>query len=620
MTISTSDPSVSVDFINVPEPYSQKSVFTYNYYLKSERVNENRPYPDDVNIDLDQVSPSKLARYNTVTWQCSPNNVTRIVQKGTIERNKDKIVSEDNFFDPGYLTHTFSNISAIEQGASDLENYSRLSNYDAESMMKMARFQFRRIVNDADTNASQELFNNSFSLSRVYDAYSKLADLPSNTLGLRVYNENNVLSDRDDLIRSITESITLGVKINNAVVPDVFRGATLSNPQDLNTLTVSSENALSGLSYSRSIDGSLFVTITSAEGNQQLEDKFTILGYTVDKYIYKAGTGAGSGAGAFIKKKTFYIDGAENTTLVDKQVLYGVTYFYVIKTVASVKLLMYDDGTGYVNQVEMYVASRGVTTRVDTFEYVPPPYPTEIKFNYDYSSRKMRIDWKMPVNPQNDIKQFQIFRRKSIKHPFELIAQYGFDDSVINVGDQRYKTGEDVDANNYENMRPDLKRLVKQVSGQPVYSHVDEDFVVDSEFYESSDYIYALCSVDAHGLISNYSTQYRVIFDSYKNKIVSNVVCDSGCPKQYPNLNLKVDTFKDSINVSGDNSKKLTVYFSPEYLSLQNNKRRKFKVVEAQNQANQNSYYVLQMINLDNQKMQQLKIVIDDPDNVTSVI
>jgi len=613
MPINTiaSDPSESLDFVNIPEPYDQKAVFTYNFYIKNERVSDI-PVEKDNESYLSQLSLNKLARYVTLTWKkpdlsslALSNN--SVVQSETLDKYSQKIISEDNFFNAGYVTHTFSNVSSIEQGASDLENYSRISNYDAESMMKMSRFQIKRMLDKQSSPLS-----NSQTLSKISSAYSKLADFPSDSLGLKVFNEKKEISDKDDLIRSISDSLTIGVRINNSVINDVFRDAAISRPLDLNSLKVSSENSVQGLSYTRETDGSVFITITDQVGENSIaDDGIKILGYSIDKYIYKDGS--------FFKIGTYYKDGPDNNVFVDKNVRYGAVYFYSIKTIASVKMLMYRGGTGYVDKVEMWVASRASTAKIETIEMVPPPEPTDIKFQYDFLKRKLIVNWNMPINEQKDIKQFQVFRRKSIKHPFELIAQYGFDDSVIEVGDSKYKTGEEVDANDYENMRSDFKILVKQVYGSPVFSHVDEDFVVDSEFYESSEYIYAVCSIDAHGMISNYSAQYQVKFDSIKNRIVSSVVCDSGCPKQYPNLKLRIDTFKDAINVSGDISKKLSVYFTPEYLRLSDSRNQKFKVVEAQNRSNKNSYYLLQFINLDNQKMQQIKINIEDPNNITLV-
>lgn len=609
-----SEASTSVDSINVPEVSGLSANFKYNFYVKDERISsvplleENRETP---NV-LDQVPIDKIARYVTLTWrppeQLSEGNSALPVGLPTIAEAavKGQILSEDNFFDPGYVNHTFSNIAAIEQGASDIENYSRLSNDNVESIFDMSNLQIKKIADAQQTQGNLNLN----SLSSVSDAYSQLADLPDKALGLRVYDEEGNLSDKGDLISSIANSISLKVKLSNSVIPDIFGDTSKVTQKTLDVLSVQYSNSTLGMSYNYSQRPFYPVLVDMPNVGEDLGSSVRLIGYIVESYIYENGD--------FRKQSTYYLDGASSSSFVDKRVFYGKTYFYTVKTVSSVKLYMYEEGTSNVRSATVYVSSHPVSIKIDTLENIPPPEPQQIRFTFDYLKRNLIINWEMPLNPQRDIKQFQVFRRKSIKHPFELIAQYGFDDSLLDAGGSRYLTTEVVDANNI-NMRQELRYLVKQRQGLPVTSHIDEDFTVDPDFYESSEYIYAVCSVDAHGLISNYSTQYKVSFDSYKNRLKTSVVCDSGCPRQYPNLKINVDTFKDVIAVSGDASKKLNIYFVPtKYLKLRDVKKSTtFNVIEAKTPNNPHPYYLLQMINLDNQKLQLVKINVNDPERLT---
>ena len=334
-----------------------------------------------------------------------------------------------------------------------------------------------------------------------------------------------------------------------------------------------------------------------------------LIGYIIDRYLVTPN--------GLSKDDTFYVEDVQKTEFQDKSVLYGVAYVYSIRAVASVKILTYSSDGRSVDSSTIYVSSRPVSVPIECFEYAPPPEPTDLKFMFDHMKKNLTIQWDMPVNPQKDVKQFQVFRRKTIKEPFELIAQYCFDKTKLGNNGSRYKTGERVDGNNLESMSPDDRYLVKLQSGEfPVYRHTDEEFTVDTEFFVSSAYIYAVCAVDAHGMISNYSDQHHVTFDVYKNRIVSKIICDSGSPRQYPNMNLKMDAFKDVISIDGDSSRRLTLYFSPEYLKVKDERNLKYKVVEAVT-VNENSYYLLQLINLDNQKMQLVKISIRDPERLT---
>jgi hypothetical protein len=337
------------------------------------------------------------------------------------------------------------------------------------------------------------------------------------------------------------------------------------------------------------------------------------VGYIIDRYRYSSKTSS------FFLEETFYIEDPQTMGMDDTSVLYGETYVYSIRSIAAVRLLTYVQDSTNSSVGVYYVSSKTISSSAECFEYIPPPEPNDIRFIFDYLKRSLHIVWDTPVNPQGDIKQFQIFRRSSIKHPFELIAQIGFDRTKLGPGtDGRYKTGEIVDANNLLGTPADLKYLISD-NDFAQYSFVDEDFTVDPELYISSDYIYALCSIDAHGIISNYSTQYQVTFDSYKNKIVTRAVCDAGSPRPYPNMNLRMDAFKDVLSLQGDSTKQVDVYFSPDYFRVKDSSGHVTDIVEAQYaSAPAKSYYVMQLINLDNQKTNLVQISILDPERLTN--
>ena len=197
------------------------------------------------------------------------------------------------------------------------------------------------------------------------------------------------------------------------------------------------------------------------------------------------------------------------------------------------------------------------------------------------------------------------------------------DQTSGNFANRRFITGEIVDANNISSMSSEFKHLVKDFD-LPTYKHVDVDFVIDNEFFESTSYIYAICSVDAHGMISNYSSQYKVNFEFYKNRLISQLICDEGAPRTYPNMNLRSDTFKDSINTTGMKIKSLDIYFSPDHYEVIDESGTNFKVVNIQlpdkQQQIEKPFYQMQIINLDNQKMKVLKMNIEQPPPPADII
>jgi len=477
-----SDPSSSLDEVNVPEVKDQKSEFVYNFYTRDERVN-----PPPVRKGRES-SLSNIARYVTINWT-SPSlsefeTSKESIAAETFFRIEDcagSIVSEDNFFNPGFINHTFSNIDIVEQGASDLESYSRISRHDAESVSKMSKYQIQEAA--AQGSADDTTYQNG--LKDVTDTYTILSDFPKTSLGLRVYDERNNLSDNDDLISSIAEDLSLNMKINSTVIPDIFENSREKVTGDnLKSLNESHARSMIGKNNAALIINPVS-NDSSLTSTSYLTQPVKLIGYIVDRYEVRND--------GIKKDKTYYIEDIQQTRFQDTTVLYGKTYIYSIRVVAAVKLLTYKADGVSVDSSLIYVSSRPVSSPVECYEYTPPPEPNNIKFLFDYKKRNLKILWDTPVNHQRDVKQFQVFRRKSIKEPFELIAQYGFDLSVAGPEGRRYTTGERVDANKPD-MLPEDNYLVHRQDPvidkeYPVYMHVDEDFSVDTEFFRSSEYI-----------------------------------------------------------------------------------------------------------------------------------
>ena len=332
---------------------------------------------------------------------------------------------------------------------------------------------------------------------------------------------------------------------------------------------------------------------------QILPTKKLVIGYLIERY---EATPSG-----LVKDKIIPIQNPDAISATDAFVKYGTVYYYSIRTVAKIETVGYDEEEQTTRMMTYLVASRPKMASVECFENVPPPPPTDINFVWDYKKSKLKIVWSLPFNPQRDIKQFQIFRRKSIREPFELIGQKSFDSST-----KKFTSGELIDSNR-QSMTAEEASYVES-SELPIMYHVDNDFETDIDLLKSSKYIYTIASVDAHGLISNYGSQFEVTFDFFKNKITKSLVSGHGAPRQYPNLKLNIDLFKDVIKTEGQSSKRMKIYFMPEYFKIRYGDNRVQNMVST---SRDNAYYKLQFINTQNQKSDSLKIVINDPDELT---
>lgn len=593
-----SDPSRSIDLINIPEIKSILCTFTYNHFTRDERITP----PRTVFSGGEEKPRDKIARYVTVSWQPparkSMGSSTTKSRIGTIYENRDVIVSEDDSLNPDYVDHTYSDDEAITRAATDLELYDKMVGRGNESLTSMAVDRLTSLGSHAGERDVAKLDRLSKTLMRVIDD-------PQENLGLTV-----TPSDPARVLESGDDDVTLHVKVHGSVVSDVFANSHLkSSDSSLASIRRSSSRVRSGTSRPERQALSVVEILTSQAEKERLTRPVEMIGYIVSRYVQTRN--------GFVPDDVFYVEDPSTTSIIDPGVMYGKTYLYAVRVVSAVEMLARDGDR--VVPACVYVSSRSVTKVMKTEESTPPPEPTSPRFTYDFIDRRLTIHWDMPVNPQDDVKQFQVFRRKTIGEPFELICQYCFDDTIVSGDASRALTGERVDGNS--STMTDEERSYVKYSPVPVFSHTDDDFYVDPETRESSRYIYAIASVDAHGLISNYSAQVEVAYDQFSNRLTSKVVADSGSPRQYPNMTLALDAFKDAVFIDGPGSRRMDVYMAPDFLKVKDPARGDdIQVVAGSSPDRPASFYVFQMINLDNQKTQILEVEIKDTHRRTSPV
>lgn len=320
------------------------------------------------------------------------------------------------------------------------------------------------------------------------------------------------------------------------------------------------------------------------------------VGYVIRKYLMKSGRRTGLGPAG-----TFYIDGVHNTEFVDSKIAYGRQYLYEVSSVSLVEMSIdveEEKEEPAIRKIRFLVESDpSKDIRVMTVEDEAPPPPDAIFYRYDFNESTLVIDWRHPITSQRDIKGFQVFRRRTIYDPFVLQVQYNFNDSRTASS---VITGEDPHPN-----------LVVETQF-PVLAYED------SEFDRSSSYIYTVCSVDAHGYLSNYGTQTQVTFDQNTNRIRLKNISQPGAPRQYPNMyvspleaqninsvRLTEDVMKDSMH------KKMTVYLDADpapVLASDTGKDLKHLAF-----TDQKGVYKFEVLNLDRQKSETLSITLERP-------
>jgi len=310
-------------------------------------------------------------------------------------------------------------------------------------------------------------------------------------------------------------------------------------------------------------------------------------------------------------------EGAGSLSLIDPNIIYGRGYRYQVRTVSyleyeAINVYPGNEARDETCIVGILVASRPSEMQiVPCIETIPPKPPVDLSFVYDPSTPGLNISWAFPINRQRDIKQFRIFRREASSAPFELIKNYFFDNSEILT-----KSSEIPDPDSLlSSKKGSFSQSLIQVTDGPMLSFTDVDFDFNSS------YIYAIASVDAHGLSSNYSSQFIVSYDKFKSQISTTYLSRSGAPMPYPNLYFKKDLFVDTIRTSGFNQ--LSVYFDPEYASITRgtswtNLLNSLYNGEYTGQEAKESkedvwpQFKINMINVDNQKSKTVDIYVKD--------
>jgi hypothetical protein len=604
MTISFSRPSPAIFSINVPEVNSISVNFTYNYYTFDEGTNEISGVPEvlmksspEQSLSMAANYSNKLPRYVTIKW--SRRNIEQ-KEKFPFSSYVNKISSEESFISSRYISYTFSSSDIFENAFSDINDNGNLD-FGTSQATAIDNFVQTMMSNYKDTNDQSERLLKRNKIAEAVKNIERIADRPSETLGFRFLdqkgNESFNTSGFDELVKKSEGFLT--AQVNATVTPDIFLSSSLSE-NTLNEINRSYVSSINRISFD--VNDAVVKPISFGEFTdpiQILPTKKTVIGYLIERY---EATTSG-----LVKDKIIPVQNPDAISATDAFVKYGAVYYYSIRTVAKIETVGYDEEEQTTRMMTYLVASRPKMASVECFENVPPPPPTDINFVWDYKKSKLKIVWSLPFNPQRDIKQFQVFRRKSIHEPFELIGQKSFDFST-----KKFVSGELVDANR-QAMTAEEASYVESAS-LPIMYHIDNDFETDIDMLKSSKYIYTVASVDAHGLISNYGSQFEVTFDFFKNKIQKSLISGAGAPRQYPNLKLNIDLFKDVIKTEGQSSKRMKIYFMPEYFSIRYGDYRVQNIVST---SRDNAYYKLQFINTQNQKSDSLKIVINDPDELT---
>lgn len=622
-----SQPSHEIYAVVVPEAKGFQATYLYNFFVPDESVNETGGIPasaltrpgSEVDAAYIQYSTTRIPRFVEFSWTRPNlsdvgNSVNEQSRRNTsfggsgaqdgslILNNLSKIISEDDF--------STSNFSSVHFHDGEIDD--KVHDIVSGSLVQLT------LEQDTDGNTSPYKASHRLAPllppAKVAPHFITQAMTLIKSQGLKFYlppnaqngtgpkpgamlPKNGVLYKQDYFENLKNFSIT--TQINNKLLQDLV-GRTIKDPTapqagDLVNMHGYSKQAKQATNkrFSPAVSESDYKTFLPYIDAQRSRtsahaDKYgaVIVGYIIDKFeVHPNGT--------LVSKPPIIIDSGNASTCADFQVKFNARYCYCARTIAQLTMPAIDGDTGEVASIKVLVSSRPTNkVYVSTLKLDPPPPPRDVDFVWNYGTNQLLVTWAFPITSERDIAQFQIFRRPSINECFELQKVYNFGTSLT-----PFPSGESPDG-----------RLVENLTS-PATFWIDDEFDWNVNTSRQKGLIYSVCAIDEHALTSNYSAQFVVWFDRFKNKLQTALVSHAGAPKPYPNLYLEGTLFTNTIRVAGNGSKQMKLYFNPEYYYLTDDHNRTIRLL----QTNQTGgYYKLQFINTDNLKAADLDIYIDD--------
>jgi hypothetical protein len=601
--MSVTLPSNHVTVIDVPEVQKFNGEFVYNFFVPDEATNATgdvvrkfaQKRTDQIDINLDEKVTSRLPRYVKLSYvPIILHSTNNSVDDSTIRDRKlgkstDEVPLIKTYYDKIQFEDTFSgeNFTVIDFNDKTIDR-------KLHTIISGTWHVFTKGTEETPALSTQELATNiNKYTSRFVDKNFLNTFLNASDKSNAFYYDSNGVQIRDSVIerlKNVKMHMQLNGKFASKITSMILSGLSTHVNNFLpafeqyaaieqDAINNSTSNIFTS-DYLSAVDHISVSEITSKTAHVGSTSK--VVGYVIDKQELVNGE--------WQDREPIIIDNASITSALDFKVKFYSTYKYAIRTIVLLEIPAVVADRSDVVMARVLVSSRKSTpTIVRCFENIPPPPPTDFQFIWNYKTNKLNLTWTFPPNRQRDVKKFQIFRRSNINEPYQLQAQYDFDDSVTKA----------------EQIETPAKELVHvQLQGNdpaPILNYVDH------EFTKNSRYIYTLCCIDAHGLSSNYCDQFEITFDKYKNRLIKTSISGPGAPKAYPNMLLNTDTFVDVVYDTGHTTVK--VIFDPDHLTVYDADGNDLNLLVISDKF---SDYKLQFVNLDAQKERVLDVNLVD--------
>jgi len=558
-------PSISASIFEVPEPKDIGGNFVYNYFLQDERESSDT----FVSEEQFKLHGKKYARQVEIFFEplsnVIPNNdvmstiqISNRQKQLLLERNVDKITKETEFTsgqnvslklqDTTVATDLLANIEALLlKKKVDTFALSPMETVLQYSSQTTANLDGQEMLDSVNVDDSNEYITIDPATGEEFEV-QKSGELDKLTFNMNVSK------------RFAGDVATTAVKTPLSPTAEMFSGCLSElieeqskSRRNISSCYVTRSNFLEMLNpvlFSEVATDTVFLG-----GN-------TIMGYHITRVRTDDDTDI----------EHFFITNDTADNFVDTTVMYGYTYQYAISVIYLFRVFGFR--ADQLVFADILIESReSPSINIACKEIIPPQAPDDLRF-YMLQSEQLIVEWAFPINRSKDIKRFQVYRRSDINLPFLLLGELDFDDSTIQT---------DRSEGIYDT-------LVTKIDTPRTYFN-DPYFDLDSNF------IYAVCAVDAHDLSSPYSEQFRVWFNKVDGKLETEFISEKNAPKPYPNFLLRQELLENIVKDS--NHSALSCYFDPEYLKVVNGDGQDLNFLQ---RSEDNVSYKLQLIHLNFQQ------------------
>lgn len=266
-------------------------------------------------------------------------------------------------------------------------------------------------------------------------------------------------------------------------------------------------------------------------------------GLLVEKYKLKDD-------GSYEILTNYYIHTKEDYCIKDEAIKYGETYLYICSEVFNYAVFDSEQDEYYKYLVCDYPF---FTLPIVCKEYDKPNPPDVVRATYSVENDKLKLFWQPPSNYQGDAKGYQILKRSSLEEPYTVIAQLEFHSANEKI----------------ERIESISEDVILSMPGD------NQNYFIDEDFDPGKVSIYAVRTLDAHGLLSDYSSQIAVFYKYLENYLEVDLVSRVGAPLEMPNLYIprKTKLFEnEEFAVTNlplySNKKEITVMLTPDYYKV----------------------------------------------------